>query len=123
MRLDHVQMAIPRDGEDTARAFWTQIMGFTEVEKPGPLQGRGGLWLTRDGINLHLGVDDPFTPARKAHPCFAVDDLDALLAEIEAAGITPAWDTKLPDIRRFFISDPFGNRIEVMAEPAGQQGG
>lgn len=119
MRLDHIQMAIPEGEEEAARAFWTGPMGFTEVDKPGPLQGRGGLWLTRDGINLHLGVDTPFAPARKAHPCFAVDDFDAMLARFDAGDIAYAFDTKLPNIRRVFIADPFGNRIEVMAEPFG----
>ena len=114
MRLDPIPLAIPKGEEDAARAFWTGPMGFAEVEKPGPLQGRGGLWAARDGINLHLGVDDPFRPARKAHPCFAVHDLDAIRAALEAFGAPILWDTKLPEIRRFFTEAPFGNRIEVM---------
>ena len=118
MRLDHIQMAIPDGGEPQARRFWTDVMGFAELAKPEPLQGHGGLWLTRDGINLHLGVEEPFAPARKAHPCFAVTDLDAILSRFDTAEIAYAFDTKLPGIRRVFIADPFGNRIEVMEEPA-----
>lgn len=114
MRLDHFQMAIPLGAEDSASRFWIDVMGFGEVPKPGPLRGRGGLWLTRDGINLHLGVEDPFSPARKAHPCFAVADFDELLARFDAAKVAYDWDKKLPEVRRVFIADPFGNRIEIM---------
>jgi catechol 2,3-dioxygenase-like lactoylglutathione lyase family enzyme len=114
MRLDHVQLAAPPGGEDEARAFYGGTLGLEEIEKPEPLRARGGAWFRLDGGQaLHIGVDDSFTAARKAHPAFAVDDLDALAAQL--GDVT--WDDALPDVRRFYASDPFGNRLEFMASP------
>jgi catechol 2,3-dioxygenase-like lactoylglutathione lyase family enzyme len=113
-RLDHIQLAIPTGGENAARDFWVRLFGMTEVPKPDALAGRGGLWVTRGAVNLHLGVETPFAPARKAHPCLAIDDIDALAAALVAAQHPFAWDGNIPGIRRLFVSDPFGNRVEVM---------
>lgn len=109
---DHVQVAIPRGGEDTARAFYAAVLGMSEQPKPAALAGRGGCWFTAGAAVLHLGVEDPFTPARKAHPAFVVTDLDALRARLEDAGhaCTPA--DEIPGVRRFHTGDPFGNRLE-----------
>lgn len=111
--LDHVQVAIPRGGEDRARAFYGGLLGMVEEPKPAALAGRGGCWFTAGTAVLHLGVDDPFTPAGKAHPAFLVDDLDRLFSVLAAAGHggTRA-DGERPGIRRFHVLDPFGNRIE-----------
>lgn len=108
--LDHVQLAIPAGGEDTARAFYIAQLGLKEVPKPAELAGRGGLWLEGPGIKLHLGVEDPFAPARKAHPAIVVDDLYAAQKALTGGQIS-----SLPGWHRFYIADPFGNRIEVMA--------
>jgi catechol 2,3-dioxygenase-like lactoylglutathione lyase family enzyme len=112
MRLDHVQIAGPPGCEAVARAFYGGALGLEEIEKPEPLRARGGVWFRLGGgQELHVGVDDAFAPARKAHPAFAVDDLDALAARL--ADVT--WDDALPGVRRFYASDPFGNRLEFLA--------
>jgi catechol 2,3-dioxygenase-like lactoylglutathione lyase family enzyme len=112
MRLDHVQIAGPPGCEAVARAFYGGALGLEEIEKPEPLRARGGVWFRLGGgQELHVGVDDAFAPARKAHPAFAVDDLDALAARL--ADVT--WDDTLPGVRRFYASDPFGNRLEFLA--------
>ncbi len=116
--LDHIQLAIPSGGEAAARAFWIGLIGMTEVPKPAAIAGRGGLWVTRGAINLHLGVETPFSPARKAHPCLSVDDLDGIASALTAAGHPVDWDDKIEGVRRFFVADPFGNRIEIMQGPA-----
>ena len=114
--LDHIQLAIPKGGEATARAFWVALLGMTEQPKPETLRARGGLWLRHGGVELHLGVEDPFRPAEKAHPCVAVPDLDALARRLAEAGHPPRWDDTLPR-RRFFCDDPFGNRLEFTGAP------
>ena len=110
--LDHVQLAIPPDGEPLARAFWTGPLGFREQPKPEPLRSRGGLWLHAGSAALHLGLEAEFRPAKKAHPAFVVQALDELAERLIEAGSEPRWDRELPDVRRFFVDDPFGNRLE-----------
>ncbi|MFC3613701.1 VOC family protein [Lutimaribacter marinistellae] len=112
--LDHIQLAMPAGGEDAARAFWCAGLGLVEIEKPAPLRGRGGLWLALDGAELHLGVEERFAPARKAHPGFAVTDIDIVAERVEATGQTPRWDETIENRRRFFAEDPFGNRLEFL---------
>jgi catechol 2,3-dioxygenase-like lactoylglutathione lyase family enzyme len=113
MRLDHVQLAAPFGCEAAARAFYGDALGLEEIEKPEPLRARGGVWFRLgDGQELHVGIDAAFVPARKAHPAFAVADLDALAAELGDV----AWDDGLPGVRRFYASDPFGNRLEFLAD-------
>jgi catechol 2,3-dioxygenase-like lactoylglutathione lyase family enzyme len=112
MRIDHVQLAAPPGSEAAARAFYGGVLGLEEVEKPEPLRARGGVWFRLGaGQELHVGVDPDFSPANKAHPAFAVDDLDALAARIGDV----SWDDALPQARRFYARDPFGNRLEFLA--------
>ncbi|WP_375550764.1 VOC family protein [Rhodophyticola porphyridii] len=112
--LDHIQIAIPQGGEAKARAFWCGGLGLAEIDKPEALKARGCLWVALAGSELHLGVDERFTPARKAHPGFAVDDIDRIAARISASGQSPHWDTTIKNRRRFFAEDPFGNRLEFL---------
>jgi catechol 2,3-dioxygenase-like lactoylglutathione lyase family enzyme len=112
--LDHIQLAMPAGGEAQARAFYGGLLGFAELTKPAPLAARGGCWFQGPGIGLHLGVESPFSPARKAHPAFAVADLEAARAALAAAGVAITPDDTLPQVRRFYAADPFGNRIEFM---------
>jgi len=112
--LDHVQLAMPAGGEIAARRFYGDLLGLTEIPKPAHLAARGGVWFARGEVRVHLGVDKDFTPAGKAHPAFLVDDLEALVAHLAAHGITARTDEPLPGYDRVYISDPFGNRIELM---------
>ena len=113
--LDHIQLAHPVGAEDLLRRFYCDLLGMTEVPKPAPLQGRGGFWAQADAVQVHFGVDHDFVPAKKAHPAFVIADLDGLAARLGAADVTVTWDTNLPDVKRCFISDPVGNRIELIA--------
>jgi catechol 2,3-dioxygenase-like lactoylglutathione lyase family enzyme len=112
--LDHVQVTMPPGGEDEARAFYVGLLGLTEVEKPGPLKARGGVWFAE---GIHVSGDEGFTPARRAHPALRVGDLDALAERLAAAGCAVEWDDRWPGVRRFSTSDPFGNRVEVLTTP------
>jgi catechol 2,3-dioxygenase-like lactoylglutathione lyase family enzyme len=113
-RVHHVQMAIPVGGEDDARAFYGDVLGFEEVPKPTALAARGGAWFRMADLEVHVGIDRDFVPARKAHPAFLVDDLDALAARLEDAGVEVRPDGLFPGYRRFYVEDPFGNRIEFL---------
>jgi catechol 2,3-dioxygenase-like lactoylglutathione lyase family enzyme len=115
---DHVQVAIPEGGEDAARRFYGGVLGMTEVAKPPVLAARGGCWFVAGAAVLHLGVERPFAPARKAHPAFLVDDLAGLRQRLEQAGCDCArTDGQIPGVRRFHTADPFGNRLEFQAAP------
>ena len=113
--IDHVQIAMPGGEEDRARAFYIGQLGFTEIPKPPDLATRGGAWFQSENVQLHLGVESDFRPARKAHPAFVVDDLDSLIANVQSAGYEA--DTSQPPregYKRANVFDPFGNRIELM---------
>lgn len=112
--LDHVQLAMPRGAEEEARAFYAGVLGLAEVPKPPHLEARGGIWLSGGTLHLHLGVEEDFRPARKAHPGLLVDDLAALIAHLEAHGHAIVRDTPLEGYDRVYVADPFGNRIELM---------
>ena len=112
--LDHIQLAMPAGGEPAARAFYVELLGLSEAAKPAVLAGRGGCWFAGPGIGVHLGVEQEFAPARKAHPAFSVADLEALRGTLAAAGVPITLDDTLPNVRRFYATDPFGNRIEFI---------
>ena len=120
IELDHVQIAGPPGCEAEARRFFGDLLGLEELEKPEPLRWRGGTWFALgDGCELHVGVEEPFAPARKAHPAFRLPagELDVLATRLEAAGLRVDWDDALPGARRFYTADPWGNRIELLAAP------
>ena len=114
LALHHVQLAMPPGGEPAARAFYGGVLGLREVAKPASLADRGGVWFAGGTAQLHLGIEADFQPARKAHPALVVDDLDAALALLRAAGATLAEATPIPGLRRAYVYDPFGNRIELV---------
>ena len=114
--LDHIQLAMPPGQEAQARRFYGEILSLSEIPKPAPLASRGGCWFAGSGIVVHLGVEENFTPARKAHPAFRVADLTACRQILEAAGASIIPDDILPHVRRFHTTDPFGNRIEFVQE-------
>ena|ERR1700761_3019737 len=111
--FDHVQLAMPRGREAAARAFYAELLGMTELAKPPVLAARGGCWFSAGSAVLHLGIEEPFAPARKAHPALLTDELDALSATLASAGYecVPA-NGEIPGVRRFHTHDPFGNRVE-----------
>ena len=118
--IDHVQLAIPQGGEPAARRFYGELLRMTEVPKPAVLAVRGGCWFTAGSAVLHLGVEEPFVPARKAHPALLVDDLDALEARLREAGHECVRaDGQIPGVRRFHTTDPFGNRVELQEPTSG----
>jgi catechol 2,3-dioxygenase-like lactoylglutathione lyase family enzyme len=112
--IDHVQVAMPKGGEERAREFYARVLGLTEIEKPARLAARGGLWFSLGSAQLHLGVETGFRPARKAHPALLVEDLPGLAARCRAAGHEPVTDEPLEGYQRFYVSDPFGNRLEFL---------
>lgn len=114
--LDHVQIAMPPGGETAARGFYGGLLGMHDVTKPEGLAGRGGCWFGGKGVAIHLGIEEPFTPQRKAHPAFRVADLEAACMLFEAAGVPVTRDNSVPHVRRFYVSDPFGNRLEFIQE-------
>ena len=118
-RLQHVQLAIPRGAEEACRQFYIGILGLAEVPKPPALAIRGGMWLRADDVEVHLGVEDDFRPAKKAHPAFVVNDFDGLVARLTAHGVEIRWDESIPGTRRFHASDNVGNRLEFIAMKGG----
>ncbi|WP_030897625.1 VOC family protein [Streptomyces sp. NRRL F-5126] len=117
--LDHVQLAAPPGSEDALRAYYAGALGMTEVPKPPALAARGGCWFRDGDAHLHLGVEEDFRPARKAHPALRVDGIDAYAARLTAHGADVTWDDTLPGHRRFYTHDPVGNRLEFL-EPVAQ---
>lgn len=115
-RVHHVQVAIPVGGEDSARAFWVELLGFAEVPKPPVMAARGGCWFRAPGggLEMHMGVEQPFAPARKAHPGILIAGLNALATRLEDAGYAVRWSDEIPGTKRFHTDDPFGNRLEFI---------
>ena len=112
--LNHVQLAMPPGKEDAARRFYAELLDIPEIKKPLYLAKRGGCWFGSGALKVHLGVEEPFRPARKAHIAFKVDDVPALAARAKAGGYEVVQDSELPGHQRVFIFDPFGNRLEFL---------
>ena len=112
--IDHVQLTAPPGCEPEARRFFSELLGLEELEKPEPLRARGGVWFRVGGQQLHVGVEQAFAPARKAHPALAVSDYDELLARLDEAGVPATDDASIPGVRRCHVADPWGNRIELV---------
>jgi catechol 2,3-dioxygenase-like lactoylglutathione lyase family enzyme len=112
--IDHVQLAMPPGREDDAEAFYTGVLGLPRVPKPEVLAARGGCWFERGALRVHLGVEEGFRPARKAHPAIAVRDLPAVVAQLRSAGIEVRPGDGVPGMDQAYVDDPFGNRIELI---------
>ena len=113
-RIDHVQLAMPPGSEEQAVAFYQGLLGIPQVPKPPELAARGGCWFERDGLRIHLGAEEGFRPAKKAHPALVVDGIDALCSALEAAGHPVRHVEDVPGMPQWFVADPFGNRIELV---------
>jgi catechol 2,3-dioxygenase-like lactoylglutathione lyase family enzyme len=112
--IDHVQLAMPRGGEEEARAFYAGVLGLREVAKPAALRDRGGCWFAAPGVALHLGVDANFVAAGKAHPALVVWDLRAAREALTSHGVAIVEDDADIGVARCYVSDPFGNRLELV---------
>ena len=112
--VDHVQLAMPAGAEERATEFYEGLLGIPRVPKPPELEVRGGCWFERGALRVHLGVEQDFRPAKKAHPGFAVTGLDDLCAALGAAGYPVTRTTDVPGMPQWYVDDPFGNRIELV---------
>ncbi|MGA8297715.1 MAG: VOC family protein [Acidimicrobiales bacterium] len=115
--VDHVQLAMPPGEEAAARDFYIRVLGFAEITKPPNLAERGGCWFENGNVRVHLGVENEFHPAKKAHPAFLVSGLDELTERLRGEGFAVEGDEPIPGYERVYVNDPFGNRIELM-EPS-----
>ena len=113
-RVDHVQLAMPAGAESRATDFYEGLLGIPRVPKPPELEVRGGCWFERGTLRVHLGVEQDFRPAKKAHPAFAVTGLDELCAVLESAGHPVTRTEDVPGMPQWYVADPFGNRIELV---------
>lgn len=113
--IDHVQLAAPVGSEDVARRFYGELLGMQEIAKPPLLAKRGGVWFASGEVQLHIGIEADFRPARKAHPALRCCDYGELLRRLRSAGIEVHEVNDIPGVRRAHIFDPFGNRIELVA--------
>lgn len=109
--IDHVQVAIPVGSDDAARAFYADVLGLVEVPKPAVMAARGGAWFESGDVRVHVGVEDPFVPARTAHPALAMYGLADFVA---ASGLDATWNDEIAGVVRCHVFDPFGNRIELI---------
>ena len=115
--IDHVQLAAPPGCEDEARRFFGKVLGLTEIEKPPSLAARGGVWFGLGKHQIHIGVEEEFVPASKAHPALLVESsrLEDMAGRLAQDGAPVIWDDELAPLRRFYTADPWGNRIELIA--------
>lgn len=113
-KIDHVQLAAPRGCEEEARSFFNGVLGMTEIEKPEELKKRGGVWFEFNSFQIHIGVEDPFIPAKKAHPAIEIQNLEALKIRLTQKNVQYQEDDNLPGAKRIHVFDPFGNRMEFL---------
>ncbi|MET7971735.1 glyoxalase [Streptomyces mirabilis] len=116
--VDHVQLAAPPGSEESLRGYYIEVLGMTEIPKPPVLAARGGCWFRAGAVQLHLGIEQDFRPAKKAHPGLRVTGIEAFAARLRAHEAEVTWDDNLPGHRRFYSEDPVGNRLEFL-EPLG----
>jgi len=112
--IDHIQLAGPKGCEEDARRFYKEILGFQEVDKPEELKKRGGVWFTYGTVQLHIGIEEPFIPAKKAHPAFEIENIEELINHLRNSGVDVIEDSNLPGAQRMYVTDPMGNRIELL---------
>ena len=114
LSIDHVQLAMPVGAEEAARRFYRDVLSMVEVAKPEELAKRGGCWFESGSVQIHLGVEKDFRPAKKAHPALRCRDYPALIEQLHHAGVEVNEVDDIPGVRRCHIHDPFGNRIELI---------
>jgi catechol 2,3-dioxygenase-like lactoylglutathione lyase family enzyme len=112
--IDHIQLAAPTGCEEEARQFYGELLGMKEITKPEKLRARGGVWFQCGKNQVHIGVQEDFYPAKKAHPAFEVHNLSMLKEHLQGHDISVKEDDVLQGVLRFYVDDPFGNRIEFL---------
>lgn len=112
--LHHIQLAGPQECEEKAREFYHQILGLSEIKKPSELAKRGGVWFACGQQELHIGIEEPLIPAKKAHPAFTVTNLQEIRLQLQNNGFSYQDDHLLPSADRIYVFDPFGNRLEFI---------
>ena len=112
--IDHIQLAAPKDSESEARNFYGKILGLKEIPKPDNLAKRGGVWFEVGRQQLHIGIQLDFSPAKKAHPAFEVNNIQTLHERLQKYNVNVTEDEPLEGAKRFYVHDPFGNRIEFL---------
>ncbi|MFK0294408.1 VOC family protein [Streptomyces sp. NPDC090442] len=112
--VDHIQLAAPPGSEDQLRRYYGEVLGMTEIPKPPALAVRGGCWFQAGPVQLHLGIETDFRPAKKAHPGLRVAEIEEYAAHLKEHGALVVWDDNLPGHKRFFSEDPVGNRLEFL---------
>ncbi|MFE3523563.1 VOC family protein [Streptomyces sp. NPDC059161] len=117
--VDHVQLAAPPGSEPQLRRYYEEVLGMTEIPKPPVLAARGGCWFQYGPVQLHVGIEEDFRPARKAHPGLRVIAIEAYARRLRERGAQVVWDDNLPGHRRFYSEDPVGNRLEFLEPVAG----
>jgi len=113
--IAHVQLAMPKGAEDAARMFYRDLLGMVEIPKPPELAERGGVWFQSGKVQIHLGVEENFRPATKAHPALLCHDYQTLTAKLGEVGVAMHDDHSIPGVTRCHVNDCFGNRIELIA--------
>lgn len=113
MNLSHINVSMPKGGEEKARSFYSGLLGLKEIPKPEPLRVRGGVWFDAGGLDVHVSVQESGWEA-DAQRHFGLDcaDVEGLRAKLKAAGVETD-DGRPAPWKRFFLRDPFGNRIEI----------
>lgn len=112
--IAHIQLAAPKNSETEAKRFFGDILEFREIEKPELLKKRGGVWFEFAHYQIHIGIEEPFAPAKKAHPAFEVENIEALKTHLSKNEVSFIIDKDLPGANRIYVNDPFGNRIEIL---------
>jgi catechol 2,3-dioxygenase-like lactoylglutathione lyase family enzyme len=106
---------MPAGGENSARQFYGRLLGMAEIPKPDELAKRGGCWFESGSVQIHLGVESDFRPAKKAHPALRCHDYEGFVQRLQGAGVEVNQADDIPGVRRCHIHDPFGNRIELVS--------
>ena len=112
--IDHVQLTGPKGCEEKARSFYNGVLGLKEIPKPSSVKSSGGCWFAIGTQEIHIGIEDPFTPPVKAHPAFVIQNIEELRSHLKEQAIEIKEDRPIAGRTRFFVRDPFGNRLEFL---------